>query len=201
MKSLALKVLSLLIPLLFVSSCKASDALATPTATPTPSTTFVTPAAIPADHSGRTVCFICHQTGIAGVPKFPAGHAASADTLAFCQECHKPSPAATTPTTTITTPALPTSTPAPTRTSTPTSTATSTGTPQMTTTPVVTPTATPTTTTPASSGPPPIPADHAGRTTCLACHQTGIGGAPKLPASPDHSSFTDSFCAACHKGP
>ena len=31
------------------------------------------------------------------------------------------------------------------------------------------------------SGAPAIPADHAGRTTCFECHETGAGGAPILP--------------------
>ncbi|MDO8568034.1 MAG: hypothetical protein Q7R57_04895 [Dehalococcoidales bacterium] len=70
-----------------------------------------------------------------------------------------------------------------------------------TTTPTASPTAKPTSTTPA--GPPTIPANHVGRTTCAACHATGVAGAPKLPASPDHTKFTDALasCQACHKGP
>ncbi len=41
----------------------------------------------------------------------------------------------------------------------------------------------------------PLPADHAGRTTCIACHGNGVG--PALP--PDHAGRTDATCAACHK--
>ncbi|MCL4394246.1 MAG: hypothetical protein M1482_05490, partial [Chloroflexi bacterium] len=52
--------------------------------------------------------------------------------------------------------------------------------------------------TPASSSAPTaaqLPADHAGRTTCLACHANGVG--PALPA--DHSGRTDATCSGCHK--
>ena len=42
--------------------------------------------------------------------------------------------------------------------------------------------------------PKPQPADHTGRTTCLACHQSLPQ--PKLPA--DHTGRTDATCAACH---
>jgi cytochrome b subunit of formate dehydrogenase len=52
-----------------------------------------------------------------------------------------------------------------------------------------------TTSTTASSGPSAQPADHAGRTACLACHQTLAQ--PKLPD--DHAGRTDTLCAACHK--
>ena len=41
----------------------------------------------------------------------------------------------------------------------------------------------------------PLPADHAGRTTCIACHGNGVG--PALPA--DHAGRTDATCTACHK--
>lgn len=45
------------------------------------------------------------------------------------------------------------------------------------------------------AAPNPLPADHAGRTTCLACHANGVG--PALPA--DHVGRTDAMCTACHK--
>ncbi len=53
-------------------------------------------------------------------------------------------------------------------------------------------------------GAPDIPADHAGRTTCFECHETGAGGAPKMPGwhldriqSGDLSdNITD--CLKCH---
>ena len=41
----------------------------------------------------------------------------------------------------------------------------------------------------------PLPADHAGRTTCLACHATLPQ--PALPA--DHAGRADATCTACHK--
>lgn len=44
-----------------------------------------------------------------------------------------------------------------------------------------------------------LPATHAGRTTCQACHATGVAGAPKNPA--DHDGRLDTTCKDCHKGP
>ncbi len=51
----------------------------------------------------------------------------------------------------------------------------------------------------ASSGPPRIPADHVGRTQCLVCHATGVGGAPTPPPA-IHASFPDdpNVCKSCH---
>ncbi|MBI4786656.1 MAG: NapC/NirT family cytochrome c, partial [Chloroflexi bacterium] len=51
--------------------------------------------------------------------------------------------------------------------------------------------------------PPRTPANHAGRTQCLICHTTGVGGAPKAPTTyPDHSMFKDdnnaALCLMCH---
>ncbi len=45
-----------------------------------------------------------------------------------------------------------------------------------------------------------IPASHAGRPTCKACHDAGAGGAPKLPTTVSHAAFEDTStaCAACH---
>ena len=43
-----------------------------------------------------------------------------------------------------------------------------------------------------------LPASHAGRTICQACHETGMSG-PKNPA--DHAGRTDATCVACHKLP
>ncbi|MGE5139381.1 MAG: cytochrome b/b6 domain-containing protein [Rudaea sp.] len=54
--------------------------------------------------------------------------------------------------------------------------------------------------TPASqpaSGIPALPASHAGRTTCTACHDSGVAGAPKSPA--DHAGRLDNTCQDCHK--
>ncbi|MBI4788224.1 MAG: NapC/NirT family cytochrome c [Chloroflexi bacterium] len=42
-----------------------------------------------------------------------------------------------------------------------------------------------------------LPANHAGRTTCMACH--GLLPQPKLPA--DHQGRTDATCTSCHKAP
>jgi hypothetical protein len=50
---------------------------------------------------------------------------------------------------------------------------------------------------PAVGGPKKLPADHAGRTICLACHAQGVG--KKLPA--DHANRTDEMCKACHQSP
>lgn len=44
---------------------------------------------------------------------------------------------------------------------------------------------------------PAVPADHAGRTVCTACHASGVGGAPKSP--PDHANRLDAACLDCHK--
>jgi nitrate/TMAO reductase-like tetraheme cytochrome c subunit len=54
-----------------------------------------------------------------------------------------------------------------------------------------------------ASTPPNTPANHAGRTQCLVCHATGVGGTPKIPTvSPDHTTFKDdnnaSLCLSCH---
>jgi hypothetical protein len=45
-----------------------------------------------------------------------------------------------------------------------------------------------------------IPADHAGQTQCLVCHAEGVGGAPRVPAVPDHSTLADerAACVGCH---
>ena len=48
---------------------------------------------------------------------------------------------------------------------------------------------------PSTGGMQPLPADHEGRTTCLACHANGVG--PALPA--DHAGRTDATCSACHQ--
>ncbi len=77
--------------------------------------------------------------------------------------------------------------PSPTQTLSPTATASPT-TPKPTTTPAQTTTATPKA----------QPASHAGRTACLVCHETGVSGAPKVPAA-THQGRTDATCAACHK--
>ena len=44
---------------------------------------------------------------------------------------------------------------------------------------------------------PDIPANHMGRTACIACHASGVSDIPKLPS--DHTGRNDATCAACHK--
>lgn len=48
-----------------------------------------------------------------------------------------------------------------------------------------------------ASAAPALPASHAGRTGCTACHSTGVGGAPQSP--PDHAGRLDATCLDCHK--
>ncbi|MDE3091042.1 MAG: ammonia-forming cytochrome c nitrite reductase subunit c552, partial [Chloroflexota bacterium] len=48
-----------------------------------------------------------------------------------------------------------------------------------------------------SNVPPPIPHTLEGRDQCLVCHQTGGGGAPKVPA--DHAGRTNDQCRTCHQ--
>jgi cytochrome b subunit of formate dehydrogenase len=43
---------------------------------------------IPANHTGRTVCQVCHASGVGGAPKNPPDHAGRLD--ATCTDCHKP---------------------------------------------------------------------------------------------------------------
>ena len=66
--------------------------------------------------------------------------------------------------------------------------------PAPTTTSGAAPAASATPAAPAAGGIKQQPADHAGRTICLACHQAGLG--PKPPA--DHAGRVDNTCAACH---
>ncbi|MCL4459859.1 MAG: cytochrome c3 family protein [Chloroflexi bacterium] len=47
------------------------------------------------------------------------------------------------------------------------------------------------------SAQPKIPHPLEGRSACLACHQSGVAGAPKVPA--DHSGRTDAMCTGCHQ--
>lgn len=42
---------------------------------------------IPADHAGRSVCQVCHVSGVGGAPKSPADHEGRLDTT--CRDCHK----------------------------------------------------------------------------------------------------------------
>jgi len=54
----------------------------------TPKAVSSGPSALPASHSGRVVCQVCHATGVGGAPKSPADHAGRLD--AGCVDCHKP---------------------------------------------------------------------------------------------------------------
>ncbi len=144
------------------------------------------PPAIPHNLSGRSQCLGCHAGGAAGVPQIPQFHKDYEFSNTACLNCHKssgvsPSSAAPSPTaqSTRAPTALPTLAPAqPTVAAAPTRSA-----------------ATPTQA--SAAGPKPLPASHAGRSVCLACHATGATGSPKPPA--DHEGRTDATCAACHK--
>ncbi|MBI2854537.1 MAG: NapC/NirT family cytochrome c [Chloroflexi bacterium] len=52
------------------------------------------------------------------------------------------------------------------------------------------------TTAPATGGPPNIPHPLDGRSACLACHEAGLMGAPKVPQL--HVGRTNDICTACH---
>jgi len=49
----------------------------------------------------------------------------------------------------------------------------------------------------AQTSPPAIPHSLEGRDACLACHETGVAGAPQIPA--DHSGRTNDMCRGCHQ--
>ena len=50
---------------------------------------------IPANHQGRTTCFVCHQAGVNGTPTMPQSHldkikaGSLSDNVTNCLECHK----------------------------------------------------------------------------------------------------------------
>lgn len=50
---------------------------------------------------------------------------------------------------------------------------------------------------PATGGIPRIPHPLQNRENCLACHQTGVGGSPQVPAS--HADRTNETCRGCHQ--
>lgn len=50
---------------------------------------------------------------------------------------------------------------------------------------------------PAPVTPPKVPHTLEGRSTCLACHETGIGEATKIPA--DHAGRSNEICLGCHQ--
>jgi cytochrome c5 len=64
--------------------------------TTVPPTAAGGPPLIPADHVGRTACFVCHKSGVG--PPLPTNpdHSNFTDSLQFCQACHQ-GPGASTP--------------------------------------------------------------------------------------------------------
>ena len=161
------------------------------------------PPPIPHSLEGRQDCVVCHATGVAGAPKYPADH--TGRTSAMCPACHQPAPAKPAATVVPTT-AAPTTQPATTiapTTAAPAPQPAATVAP-TTAAPTTQPTARPTTVAPAaqpttrpSGGIPLIPHPLQNRDNCLACHQTGVGGAPKVPAS--HAGRTNDMCRGCHQ--
>ncbi len=132
---------------------------------------------IPHTLEGHTECTACHATGLAGAPKYPPDHEGRTNDM--CLVCHVQAK--------VTAPAV---TPTSTAEATASSTTEVTPTVSATTTPQVQPTA-------ATGGPPTIPHSLQGRENCLACHATGLGGAPKVPA--DHAGRTVEMCRTCHQ--
>ncbi len=49
----------------------------------------------------------------------------------------------------------------------------------------------------AAVAPPATPHPLEGRDNCLMCHETGVGGAAKIPA--DHAGRPNDLCTSCHK--
>ncbi len=136
-------------------------------------TVKASPPGIPHNLPGRSQCLGCHAGGTAGVPQVPQFHKDYEFPNTACLNCHKSSEPGSSG-------AVPSA--------------------QPTRAPTVGPTPTRSTAiaTPAILvGPKPMPASHAGRTVCLACHSTGASGAPKPPA--DHEGRTDATCVTCHK--
>ncbi len=151
----------------------------TPTPTLRPGAPPTLPAAakvLPDTHAGRTTCNNCHANNIG--PKNPADHAGRTD--ATCTACHK----------------LPGAAPAAPPPSTPAQGAPATKPAGATAAPTGAPATKPAATAAPAGAAKPLPASHAGRTTCNACHETGVAG-PKNPA--DHAGRADATCAACHK--
>lgn len=139
---------------------------------------------IPHDIEGReTLCIACHASGIAGANKFPPDH--EGRTNQQCLNCHKLGENRVAAPT-----ALPTRTPTTAPTALPTAAAPSPS-------PSPSPTPPPQPTAASADVPPRIPHPLQGRDDCVACHGTGLGGAPKLPAS--HAGRTSQTCRLCHQ--
>lgn len=148
-----------------------------------------TPPPIPHSLDNYGDCVICHETGIAGAPKFPPDHEGRASDM--CQPCHKPAaPAAN-------------ATPAATE----ESGAEAGGPPNI-----------PHTLQgrddclschrAGSNGAPKVPSDHSGRTSsvCRTCHQVpgeGANNAPLIvptPISHPPTAANQNSCVTCHSG-
>ncbi len=188
-------------------------AVATGVTTPMPGTTAGGPPKIPHSTSGRAQCLGCHGTGAAsGIPQITQFHRDFGFTNNNCLTCHKTGEASATPQPTVAPTRQPTVAPTSAPLSAPTVAPTSSG--AATVAPTRAPTVAPTRLAPTSSGAATVaptvaptsapsssggakalPASHAGRTTCTACHANGVG--PKLPS--DHAGRTDTMCVLCHK--
>lgn len=169
---------------------------------------------IPHSIEGReTLCIACHSTGVADAPKYPSDH--DGRTNEQCLLCHKlagenaTTPGANTPAAKPTVAATEEISGTLTATVVATGTVSAVGTVTVTVTGTVstaetatapatasaTPTAEPTSS--PSEKAPPIPHSLDGRDDCLACHGTGIAGAPKLPAT--HEGRALGTCRLCHE--
>lgn len=160
--------------------------------TPVPGATAGGPPKIPHSTAGRAQCLGCHGTGASGIPQVTQFHKDFGFTNANCLTCHKPATpgeAVATPSTTVVPTVARTVTPTarPTTTSSSASSASSGSS--------ATSSSAASSATSSAAGLKPLPASHAGRTTCTVCHASGVG--PKLPA--DHAGRTDATCTACHK--
>lgn len=107
---------------------------------------------IPHPLEGRADCLMCHASGVAGAPQYPADHAGRTNDM--CQACHKPAAEAAST-------ALPSVEPS---------------------APLTATEAAPAATASAAPRVPGIPHPLEGRADCLTCHQSGVVGAQKIPA-------------------
>lgn len=164
----------------------------------------------PPDHEGRTneQCLICHKPAAntpAAVGTTTPGSTVSA-TVELSATLAVETPISITATLTAT-PEI-TASESVSATLTPEETAIATPSPTATLVPTLEPTEAPTAApsptvgaaaqaTAPASGPPVIPHPLQGRDDCLACHRTGLGGAPVVPA--DHQGRTSATCRGCHQ--
>ncbi len=166
--------------------------------------------------AGREDCLMCHGEGIGGASKVPADHAGRTNDT--CQLCHKPSPEATSSTSSQATPAperAPSTPQGPSNIphdvagqedclachkgeALPADHAGRTNdTCQLCHQPLAEGEAPSLAPSAASPKPGTIPHDITGRDDCLACHEEGGGRASKVPA--DHAGRTNDTCQLCHK--